>query len=843
MALIDWDDAFSVGIDEFDDEHKILIGLINRLGDVSDTRLPDEDLVGEVLSEMNGWAEKHFRKEEDFMQKIGYADFPAHKQAHDEFMARVHDLCVEFSCGNLGAVVQDLLGYLSHWLVNHILRADMAYRTAMERRASLLGRLTGGRLSTRHLSLRAVAYTAIGFLLLAVLFGFGRLSLQALDERTLALGERETTVVANLLLKAAGQWAVERGMTAAALNAAAPATADVVAVIRERRAAADAALDTARQALRTMPLAATHAPLARTEEAYGALVQARVLVDAALGQPLGQRDEALRKGWFGTITAAIERSQDLRQSAKTVDTHARTELMALDAAKHYVWVMSEFAGRERAMVGSTIASGRPFSTQQLSSLGAARGRVELGWDQLRQILTLHRGSFPAVDAAAQAVERDFFGTFQTLREQVHKAGSSDGTFPVTAADWIRQSTAAIDGILALSEAITGSALDKADQTAGESGVRLLVTAGVMSAMLILGILAFLTIRGRITTPLAELTQAMSRLAGGQLDVSVRTREDDEIGKLARMLIVFRQNAIHSYRTQDREKRELASREERRRRIENATARFDATIVAMLEKIRRAVEHLHASADSLSANAEETQRQSTAVSAATEQATANVETVSAASTELMASIQEISRQVQVSAGTARNAAAEATDTNRKIGGLVDAAQKIGEVVSLINNIASQTNLLALNATIEAARAGDAGKGFAVVAHEVKNLAGQTARATDDIGTQIAAVQTETRMAVQAIEGIGQTIANINELAVAIAGAVEEQGAATTEISRNVEQASTGTREVATNIAGVADAATETGRMAQSVFQAASGLLAESRTLEQEVQHFLREVRAA
>jgi len=348
----------------------------------------------------------------------------------------------------------------------------------------------------------------------------------------------------------------------------------------------------------------------------------------------------------------------------------------------------------------------------------------------------------------------------------------------------------------------------------------------------------------VVGPVATVTAAMESLAAGNLDTVIIGGERlDEVGALARSLDTFKQNAIERRRMAEREKQEIAAREARQHKIDASTKKFDQVMMNMLQGIKAAVSQLHSSSQALTSNADQTQQQSTAVSAATEEATTNVETVSSASTELSASIQEISRQVQQSAVITQEAAREAQDATQKIGGLAEAAQKIGDVVNLINDIASQTNLLALNATIESARAGEAGKGFAVVANEVKHLAGQTARATDEIAIQITTVQEETKAAVTSITGISSTIDKINELSSAIASAVEEQGAATAEIARNVEQASAGTRDVATNISGVAQAASETGQMAQQVYGAANMLQEQSVQLEHEVQNFLREVREA
>lgn len=269
--------------------------------------------------------------------------------------------------------------------------------------------------------------------------------------------------------------------------------------------------------------------------------------------------------------------------------------------------------------------------------------------------------------------------------------------------------------------------------------------------------------------------------------------------------------------------------------------FEGNVKTVIDQVSAAAEEMRATSQSMAEMAEDSAGKTTTVAAASEEATANVQTVAAAAEELSSSITEISRQVSQSSEIASEAVAEAQRTNDTVQGLAEASGKIGAVVDLINDIASQTNLLALNATIEAARAGEAGKGFAVVASEVKNLAGQTGSATEEIAGQIDAIQEATSGAVNAIEGIGTTIDKINEIAGAIAAAVEEQGAATEEISRNVQEAATGTQQVTENITSVTETTTETGKSAREVLDAAGELTQFASTLAKESDRFLEEIK--
>ncbi|MCP1535531.1 methyl-accepting chemotaxis protein [Methylorubrum extorquens] len=376
-----------------------------------------------------------------------------------------------------------------------------------------------------------------------------------------------------------------------------------------------------------------------------------------------------------------------------------------------------------------------------------------------------------------------------------------------------------------------------------SAIRAMLVTLCIGVLLALGAMAY-SFFG-VSRPITRMTERMRRLADGDAQAEVPyAQRHDEIGSMSSAVRVFRDNLLRSRALEEETVLARASAEEQRRAgMRQMADAFEQSVGGIVGAVSSSATELQATAKTMTGTAAETANQSVSVAAAAAQAATNVHTVAAAAEELGSSVQEIGRQVSGSSDLARVAVGEADQTLHLVQALSQASARIGDMIGLIANIASQTNLLALNATIEAARAGEAGRGFAVVATEVKELAAQTAKATDEIGTQIGQIQEVTGHAVAAIGSITTRIREISGVAASIAAAVEEQGAATQEIVRNVAQASAGTSEVTNNITAVAQASEGTGTAASQVLSAASELSRQSEHLGTEVTRFLATVRAA
>ncbi|MFD2234129.1 methyl-accepting chemotaxis protein [Phaeospirillum tilakii] len=629
----------------------------------------------------------------------------------------------------------------------------------------------------------------------------------------------------------------ERGATSVALDGD-PANRKT---LDEARAGVDRAFDAALAQARgtTQPdiLAMTRA----LEQIRADNVRLRAEADALAGGPSDQI-AAFRPRFFNAMFEVLNRTSALTATLERRLVGLDADVASPAALAGTAWALRDQAGRFSTQHIAAITSGKPFSPELLRDLYLGRGRVAQLWEQLRD-----KAGGPDSPAglreALGKLEAGFFTPFQPLSDRVFKAGLGDGVYDLTPAEWRRQTAPMLKSLMLMRDA----AIAEAGQVAAthrDQALRALLLLGLLLAVAVVVLAgAVIGIQRRVVTPLSGLTGTIGAFAAGQRAFTVpHADRDDEIGQMAKAIEVLRANACDADDHARQEAADATARDQRRSQVEAVTARFVTSINTVVEGVSVAIEGLRRATTTLSATSATTTEQSGVVANAADHASSNVQTVAAAAEELSNSIQEISRRVAETAHAMDGAVHQAQATDATVRGLAEAARRIGDVVSLITDIASQTNLLALNATIEAARAGEAGKGFAVVAGEVKSLANQTAKATDDIQAQVAAIQAETERAVEAIGGISATIATVNQYTIGIASAVEQQGAATQEIARNVQQAAAGTAEVSHSIGRVLEAERATATAATELSALADRLHGESDRLKSEVGGFVAEVKA-
>jgi len=618
---------------------------------------------------------------------------------------------------------------------------------------------------------------------------------------------------------------------------------DIEKYIRELRAALMPALARTLELLPTTDVVQREAFLADLGTLNKTLLAAQAEFWTEVVKPKAERRAGLAKEYVATEDALMAQLEKLSGALAASVNHQDATIDQLLSIKQMAWLLRNTAGESSQIVGNAINAGKIAPEVQLTYTKLVGG-TDTAWTAIE--LAASGMQLPAALAAAMAEAKStyFDPQYAATRDGVITTVAKGEKPAMTANQWSPYSVPRMMTAVRLADAALQAAKDHSAAQRAAAMQLLMINTALLAAAIVLTGAAMLAVSRRVITPLHRIRDAMLEVAGGDLTVdSGYLDRHDEIGSLAGALETFKQQAIDKLKIEEQERERNAGAAARQRAMETYVGEFEGVVRKSLGELSEASGEMRKTSGDLSAVSRQTNERVEIAGKASHDASTSVESVAAAAEELSASINDISQQAAHAAGIASRAVNQARETDSTVQGLAQSAGRIGEVVGLINTIAAQTNLLALNATIEAARAGEAGRGFAVVASEVKSLASQTAKATEEISEQIADIQKVAGDAINAIQAIGGIIGEVNEVATAIAAAVQEQGAATQEITRSTQYAAQGTKNVSDNITGVkADADTAAGA-AENVKQASETLETQSRQLGHQVSDFLGKIRAA